>query len=293
MKIAIYGKEFEETYTQTITHLLQTLRQYGAQVIVQRAYYDYIKKHTRQLPKVESVFDSYFNLPEDTDFILSIGGDGTFLTTVSFVRERGIPIAGINIGRLGFLADISHHEIDQALQAIFQHQYEIEPRTLLQVDTLKQAFSPFNYALNELAVTKKNSASMVTIHTYINDVYLNSYWADGLIVSTPTGSTAYSLSVGGPILLPNSTDFIITPLASHTLTARPIVIPDAHTIKLKLEGRTHNFLATIDSQSRVLSMDETLEIRKAPFTINVLKLKGYSYFSTLRNKLMWGADKRN
>ena len=200
---------------------------------------------------------------------------------------------GINLGRLGFLSDISREDTDQAIDLILNEKYEIEKRSVLQVRGHNGLFGDFNYALNEITVTKLDTSSMISIHTSLNDDYLNTYWADGLIVSTPTGSTAYSLSVGGPILTPDSQNFIISPIAPHNLTVRPIVVPDHNKLTLKVEGRGAQFLASLDSRSKAISFPGKLDIHKADFHVKTLKLEGHSFFSTLRNKLMWGADRRN
>ncbi|WP_372644489.1 NAD kinase, partial [Ancylomarina sp.] len=217
-----------------------------------------------------------------------------FLDAVTVVQDSGIPIVGVNSGRLGFMADIAREEIPAAISDIFEGNYSIEERTLLKVQTKDNGlFKDFNYALNEFTVHKKDSASMITIHTYIDGEYLNSYWADGLIIATPTGSTAYSLSVGGPILIPNTQNFVISPISPHNLTVRPIVLPNHQEITLKVEGRSDSYLASLDSRSVSFEALNELKISKADFKIKVLKLKTHSFYSTLRNKLMWGVDKRN
>jgi NAD+ kinase len=225
--------------------------------------------------------------------MFSIGGDGTFLETSSLVRNKNIPIVGINTGRLGFLSDIPSDKISEAIDNFFDKNFTIEKRTLLKLDTDNKLFSDFNFALNDVCIHKKDATSLITIHVYINNEYLNSYWADGLIVSTPTGSTAYSMSLGGPIVVPNSENFIITPIASHNLTVRPIVINNNNELRIKVEGRSENFLVSLDSKSMLVDSTVELTIKKAPFSVNVLKFKNNSFFTTLRNKLMWGIDKRN
>lgn len=208
---------------------------------------------------------------------------------VTIVRDSGIPLVGINCGRLGFMADIAQDEIPQALTDLFAGNFTIEERSLLKLETSRNGlFDEFNFALNEFTVHKKDSASMITIHTYLNNEYLNSYWADGLIISTPTGSTAYSLSVGGPILIPNTQNFIISPISPHNLTVRPIVVPNYHEITLRVEGRSDSYLASLDSRSSIFESSIELKIRRADFQIKVIKLKSHSFYATLRNKLMWG-----
>ncbi len=227
------------------------------------------------------------------DFVFSIGGDGTFLETVTFVKDSGIPIVGINSGRLGFLADISKEEIVNALNEIIAGRFKIRKLDLLAAYTSDGEFNSLNFALNELAITKIDSSAMITIHTYLNEIYVNSYWADGLIISTSTGSTAYSLSVGGPILHPETSDFIITPIAPHNLTVRPMVVPNNLEVTLKIEARAGKYLASIDSRSQILDENVVIHVKKASFKINVVELSDQSFYATLRNKLMWGVDKRN
>lgn len=293
MKVAIYGKSFEQKYAATIIRLFEKLEEHRFSVVMHRRFFEYIQYQLSYRPKVVSLFDSYYDMDEDISYFFSIGGDGTFLQAVSFVREKEIPIIGFNIGRLGFLADIQEDDMDDALKALIEERYEIEERALIEVLTTNQLFEPFNMAMNDVTVHKKNSVSMITIHAYLNEVFLNAYWADGLIISTPTGSTAYSMSVGGPIVLPSSESFIITPIASHNLTVRPLVVPDKTTIRLQVNGRTSSFFASLDSRMKVLNTSEEITLRKATYRVKMLKLPGHSYYTTLRNKLMWGLDKRN
>ncbi|MDP4206237.1 MAG: NAD kinase, partial [Bacteroidota bacterium] len=221
------------------------------------------------------------------------GGDGTFLEAASLVHDTGLPIVGINSGRLGFLADISQSEIGFALEQILDGKYLIEERSLVEIIEPEGKFGNCNYALNEVTFHKMDSSSMITIHAYLNNVYLNTYWADGLIISTPTGSTAYSLSVGGPIVSPDSSIFILSPIASHNLTVRPFVIPDHNELMFEIEGRGEHFLTSLDSRSSVMTVNTRIRLRKADFKLRVIKLREHDFYSTLRNKLMWGADKRN
>ena len=237
-------------------------------------------------------FDHHSNIPKDIEFLICIGGDGTFLEAITYIRDSSIPLVGINSGRLGFLANIAGCEADQIIDYLVSTEYSIEDRALLEFSSEQQVFSDFPFALNECTIQKAGS-SLSTIHVTINGEYLTSYWADGLIISTPTGSTAYSLSVGGPIVTPQCTNFIITPIAAHNLNVRPLVIPDTARLSLSVEGRTDNFLATLDSRSTKCNINNKINISKAPFTIRMIKLPQINFYSTLRNKLMWGADKRN
>ncbi len=293
MKIAIYGNPFHRKFSFSIVSFFRLLHEYKVQILLHTNFYNYLKSELNFIPNIHSIFSHYIDIPDDTDFMFSIGGDGTFLEAVSYVRRSGIPIVGINSGRLGFLADISEMEISTAFQAIFNKNYTFEKRSLLELVHPASLFSDFNYALNEITIHKSDSSSMIIIHTYLDDEFLNSYWADGLIISTPTGSTAYSLSVGGPIVMPNSENFIIAPIASHNLTVRPLIISDQREIRLKVEGRSMNFLVSLDSKSEVIESSFELKIRKADFTVNLLRLHHHSYLKTLRSKLMWGLDKRN
>ena len=240
-----------------------------------------------------STFCCYDDLKAKTDFLFSVGGDGTMLKTLFLVRDSGIPILGFNTGRLGFLSAISRDEISEAIESLKENRYHIEKRALIRLEQPENLFGANNFGLNEITIHKKDSSSMITIQAFVNDVFLNSYWADGLIVSTPTGSTAYSMSCGGPIIAPDAKNFILTPVATHNLTVRPIVIPDSAVIKLKVEGRTNNFLVTLDSNNAVISNAIELVIKKENFGINLVQLNSKSFFSTIREKLMWGWDKRN
>ena len=240
-----------------------------------------------------NVFSSYEDLKDQADFLISIGGDGTYLNTIALVRDSGIPIVGINTGTLGFLSNIPKDEIEFAIDEIIKGNYTLDKRTLLKLETDENLFGDLNYALNELTIHKQDSSSMITTQVYLNEVFLNSYWSDGLIIATPTGSTAYSLSCGGPIITPGSGNFIITPVAPHNLNVRPVVIPDDNTITVKVEGRNERFLISLDSRSETIDQSVKLKIRKQDFHVNLLRLNNQNFPSTLRNKLMWGLDKRN
>jgi NAD+ kinase len=232
-------------------------------------------------------------LKKEVNFMLSLGGDGTFLETLMYVRDSGIPILGINTGRLGFLANVAKTEINSAIDALLDNRYTIETRALLNLTTANNLFGDLNYALNELTIMKKDSLAMVTVNAYINGEYLNSYFADGLIIATPTGSTAYSLSCGGPLVMPGSENFLITPIAPHNLNVRPLIISDNNVITLKISGRSNQYLVTMDSRSEVVDNSVELTLKKAGFYANLVKLENQSFFNTIRNKLLWGLDKRN
>lgn len=293
MKVAVYGRSFGENFIESIKLFFQTLNKEGVEIIVYNDFLAYIKKHAHFDPEITNVFSNHKELDDSCDFLFSIGGDGTFLESVAIVRHYNIPIVGINSGRLGFLADISQEEIPEALKSIFGKDYSLGDRTLLELKSSKKLFGELNYALNELTLHKRDSSSMITIHAFIDDVFLNSYWADGIIVSTPTGSTAYSMSVGGPIITPHSNNFIIAPIAPHNLSVRPLIIPDNVSIKLKVEGKNINCLASLDYRSAEFDSDIEFQIKKADFKIRTVTLGRHSFYNTLRNKLMWGYDKRN
>jgi NAD+ kinase len=292
MKIAIYGKSFNEDFDDSIRKLFSKLLEQKAEIFIFKPFANYLELEKNIRSFSRGHFESYETLDNNMDYMLSIGGDGTFLETVSMVRDKGIPIIGFNTGRLGFLSNIAKEEINESIDAIFYGQTSVEKRTLLEVDSDGKLFRNFRYALNEVTI-QKSSTSMISIHAYVNGEYLNSYWADGLIVSTPTGSTAYSLSVGGPIMSPDSGIFIISPIAPHNLAVRPIIIPDQCEIILKADSREGGLLASADHMSETCTGNLELKLRKAPFSIHVLRLRTNSFFNTLRNKLMWGADKRN
>lgn len=293
MKIALYGQTVNPEFVEELSRLFDLLKEKQIESFVYGPFLEYLQQDCGIRPEITGRFEDGDELPDDISYLFSLGGDGTFLKSFLVAKNGSIPLVGINSGRLGFLSDISRDEIESAITDILDGNILIDERTALELEIVSDDKSVFLYALNEIAVTKLDSSSMINIHTFINDEFLNTYWADGLIVATPTGSTAYSLSVGGPILTPDSENFVISPIAPHNLTVRPIVVPDHHSITLRIEGRGHHFLASIDSQSEPIYFKESLKIRKAPFKVKTIRLKDHSFFTTLRNKLMWGADKRN
>lgn len=240
-----------------------------------------------------SKFNTNKDIKGNVDILFSVGGDGTMLDTVSIIRNSGIPIFGINLGRLGFLSSVSKHEISEAVECIFSGDYDIDKRALLQLKKPKNLFGNVNYALNDLTIYRNNATALVTVHVYVDDLFLNSYWGDGLIVSTPTGSTAYSLSVGGPIVTPGSKNFIISPIASHNLTVRPIILQDSSTIRIKIDGREEKHLLTLDSKISAISREDEIIIKRCNFTVNLIQMKNKNFYSTIRDKLYWGKDNRN
>jgi Predicted sugar kinase len=290
MKIGVFGSECKEDKLPVIKGLFDKLSALKSDIYLQSSFYDFLKNELNYDPEYSGLIE---NDVSGLDFVLSIGGDGTFLRTAVQIDRQNIPILGINTGRLGFLADISSSQIDETLEELFRGDYKIEERTLLRLSSESHAFSGFNYALNEIAVLKRDTSSMITIHTLLNDEYLTSYQADGLVVATPTGSTAYSMSVNGPILLPQNRNFILSPVAPHSLNVRPIVIPDDYEITLNVESRTNSFLVALDGRSEDLPVGNSLKISKANFATRVIKRFNQTFYQTLREKLMWGADHRS
>ena len=293
MNIALYGKSFSDDFGSSIQQLVTILEEANCCIYIYEPFNHFINKKVHFNKKVVT-FTEHNEIRNKLNYLISIGGDGTLLSTITLIRDSNIPVVGINTGRLGFLASISKNDILNAVNAILENRIIIEKRSLLKLELNNNPFGEVNYALNEITVKKKDSSSMITINAYANDEYLNSYWADGLIIATPTGSTAYSLSCGGPIITPESQNFIITPIASHNLTVRPIVIPDRYSIKLNiLDNRNKKFLVNLDSRSQIIDNSAELKISKADFEINMVRLENEKFFSTIRNKLMWGLDKRN
>jgi NAD+ kinase len=294
MKIAIFGKHINEISLMKIKKLLFVLNNAGIEITFSNDFYNSLKNNIDFNHSKLSVYHKNIDVNQKIDFMFSIGGDGTFLETVNQVKDSGIPILGINTGRLGFLTtSYEDSDYESIINFLIEGNFEIEKRTLLEIKTNNNHFNDFKYALNEVTVHKHHTSSMITIHSYINEEYLNSYWADGLIVSTPTGSTAYSLSVGGPIVAPNTNNLILTPIAPHNLNVRPIVINDNNVVKLKIESRTKSFLASLDQRCEVIDNDSEIVIKTADFKINTIKVPTQSFYKTIRNKLMWGIDKRN
>jgi NAD+ kinase len=293
MKIAIYGKKFNEDFNPYFEEIIKILETSKVSISINKLFYETIPVKIRPNNKNLHFFSKASELKKDTDILLSIGGDGTFLDCLTYVLDTGIPIAGINSGRLGFLANISKTEIKQAISQIVSGNFKYEERDLIHLITPENLFKDCNYALNELTINKKDSSSMISIKVYSNGQFLNTYWADGLIIATPTGSTAYSLSVGGPIVVPEAQNFIITPIAPHNLTVRPIVVSNNHELTLTVSGRDENYLVALDRRYEVLSTEIELKIRKASFKIKLIKHDEISFFGTLQKKLMWGLDNRN
>lgn len=293
MKIAVFGTSVSDDFVPVLQDFFQFLKVNGIEVQLFKPFYDFIVKELNAEPFYSSFFHSYIDFDNTNNFIFSVGGDGTFLHSVINIRNFDIPVVGVNSGRLGFLADISEEQMQIALENIFNSRYTVLERSMLQVDFAGHEKLEFNFALNEMTVLKTDTSSMINVAAYLDKELLNNYWADGLIIATPTGSTAYSLSVGGPILTPDSENFVITPLAPHNLTIRPLVVPDNYEIILKVGGRGTHFLTSLDFRSVAVELDTIIKIKKAKFKLKTLQLPEQTFFNTLRNKLMWGIDKRN
>jgi NAD+ kinase len=292
MNIALYGKSFSGERAPFLRQLVDGLTQQGANLIIYKPYFQLIKNYVSISSDVMQ-FSGYADIVSKADCLFSIGGDGTMLDTLPIVRDSGIPVMGINMGRLGFLSSVSKQEIDQAISNIFTRKYVIDQRSLICLEKPDGLFGELNYALNEITVFRHDTTSLIVIQVYIDNLFVNSYWADGLIIATPTGSTAYSLSAGGPILTPASANFVITPIATHNLSVRPIVIPDNSLIKIRVVGRHTKYTLSMDSRSILIDQTIDLIIRKENFTMNLIQMEGKEFFGTIRDKLLWGLDIRN
>ena len=292
MTIAIFGSPYPEHFTKYIQHLIKKLESEHIKILVEEEFNKFLQKSIRFTNKNET-FNSYETLKDNADFLFSIGGDGTLLKAVTFVRGSNIPIMGINTGRLGFISSISAGQIDDAVNDILKGNYAINERALLQLNTKNNLFKEKNFALNEVAISKKDTSSMIRIDAYVDDEFLNTYWADGLVISTPTGSTGYSLSCGGPIIMPGTNNIIVTPNAPHNLNVRPIVLNNASVLKLKVNDRDQLALVSLDSRSRAFDSEIELTVKKANFKIKLVQPQDNSFTATIRNKLMWGLDKRS
>ncbi|RZJ63396.1 MAG: NAD kinase [Flavobacterium sp.] len=294
MKVAIYGQYYQNSTEPIIKDIFVFFNRNNADLYIEKNFLAIL--YEKEIVKKEyKTFSSYEDLNSDFDILISIGGDGTILRAATLVRDLGIPILGINAGRLGFLASVQKDHIDEFMQYVIDRNFTLSPRTLLSLEVTPEIaeVKAINFAMNEISVSRKDTTSMITIETWLNGEYLNSYWADGLIISTPTGSTGYSLSCGGPILTPDVESLVITPIAPHNLNARPLVIPDKTEIRLRVTGREEHYLVSLDSRIATVRNESELIIRKTPFQINMVEIPGDTFLNTLRNKLLWGEDKRN
>ncbi len=294
MKIAVFGQYYQNNTAEIVTKVIDFLSAKKSTIYFEATFLSIIQEKNI-ITKNYSSYSNYEELSSDIDVLISIGGDGTILKAATFIRDKNIPIIGINAGRLGFLATVQFENIERLLQKVFAKEYNISKRSLLSITTIPtyDNFLALDFALNEVTVSRKDTTSMITIETFLDGEYLTSYWADGLIISTPTGSTGYSLSCGGPVLTPNVNSFVITPMAPHNLNARPLVITDDTEIELRISGREEQFLISLDSRIAAVSKDTIVKIKKTPFTISIIEFTEESFLNTIRKKLLWGADKRN
>lgn len=293
MRVVVYAYVLKDHDVPHIQRLFDALHEEGISVYVYGPYLDLMRDKIK-FQKPVGEFDGYIDFTlKKFDFVIALGGDGTILSAITHVRESGVPILGINLGRLGFLASIEKKRIRDAVQLLAKGRYSVEERGLLYLESSLPLFGDTRFALNDFTILKRDTSSMITIHTYINGSYLNTYWADGIIVATPTGSTGYSLSCGGPIIFPNSNNFVITPVATHNLNVRPVVISDDSIISFDVEGRAENFLCTLDSRFETITSAHQLAVRKNDFSINLVQLHDYGFMDTMRDKLAWGQDSRN
>jgi NAD+ kinase len=292
MKAAIYSRIMEEDQQEKVQVFFDELEKQKIKPVIFDQFYEQIK-HSIRLPADTSIFSLSEDLTDEIEFIISLGGDGTLLDTVTLVRDKNISIMGINFGRLGFLASIGQDEVKAAVQAIARRTFVTDKRTLIHLDADLPLFGNVPYALNEFSLHKRDTASMIKIHTYLNGEFLNTYWADGLIMATPTGSTGYSLSCGGPIVFPDAASFVITPVAPHNLNVRPLIVPDDNIISFEVESRSENIICSLDSRREIVGKNVSLAVRKESFSINLIRLSENSFLQTLHNKLTWGLDKRN
>jgi len=292
MKIAVYGRNFEEDDLDTVSGFFNYMEQASIPYIIESNYFQQLAKHFSLKP-----FASYTNASEflahGANYLVSLGGDGTLLDVLSFVKSTNIPVMGINLGRLGFLSNIPKESAIDALDCLVKGRYRIEKRGLVELKSDVEIFEELPFALNDFTIHKRDTGSMISIATYLNGEYFNTYWADGIIVSTPTGSTAYSLSCGGPIIFPDSNNLVITPVAPHNLNIRPVVVSDNTVVSFRVEGRGNNYLISLDSRYKIIDYSKEIAIQKAPFSLNLIKLYNQNFINTLREKLTWGMDNRN
>lgn len=293
MKIAIYSRFLKKDHISFVQTLFDILAKRDAELFIFEDYYKSFKDQIKIQQKLELFKEHEDFKAQGIDFMISLGGDGTILDVVTIVRDTGVPIMGINLGRLGFLAMIEKNRIEQAFDAIYSDSYILDQRSILYLESSPSIFGDKNFALNDFTILKRDTSSMVIIHTYVNGEFLNSYWADGIIVATPTGSTGYSLSCGGPIIFPKSGNFIITPVAPHNLNVRPIVLSDNAVISFEVEGRAKNFLCTLDSRYETIDTHFQLAVRKADFHVNLVRFTDRNFLYMIREKLKWGIDSRN
>lgn len=292
MKVAIYSRVMDEDQLQDLQLFFDELKKQKLQAVIFHPFFEQIKQAI-SLPPDTEIFQHSEEITSEIQAIISLGGDGTLLDTVTLLRGYNVPIMGINFGRLGFLASIGRSEVQEAMKSLVNHSFIVDKRTLIHLDSNLPLFGNTPYGLNEFAIHKQDIAPMIKIYTYLNGEFLNTYWADGLIVATPTGSTGYSLSCNGPVVFPESGSFVITPVAPHNLNVRPIVVPDNNIISFEIESRSDQVICALDSRREIVSKDVQLAVRKESFTLSLIRLSENNFLQTLRNKLTWGLDKRN
>ncbi len=292
MNIALFGRGVSPENIKYVQRVIDKLTLEKCKLYLYKPLFEMTRIHL-EFNSTFEVFENYEDIYKKVEAMFSIGGDGTMLDAMTFVRDSGIPIMGINIGRLGFLSSISKDEIYASIETVIRKDYRLDSRTLIRIERPSEIFGELNYALNDLTITRKDSTSLIVLHVYVDDIFLNTYWADGLIVATPTGSTAYSLSCGGPILTPGSENFVITPIAPHNLTVRPFVIPDKSKIRIIIDGRDDEYFVSLDSRRAIVHPNIELIVERAAFKINIIQMEGRDFFSTIREKLKWGLDFRN
>ncbi len=291
MQVAIFGKVFTDDRINYLQLLINKLLSENITISIADSFYEFIRSKV-DIPVSTSTFNHYDDLKGKTDFLISVGGDGTMLDAITYLGNSGIPVMGINLGRMGFLSSIHKEEINEAVNDIISGNFKLDRRSLIRLETEQNLFGKYNYALNELTINKKDSGSMILVSVYVDDILLNGYWGDGVIIATPTGSTAYSLSCNGPILAPDSENFVITPIATHNLTVRPVVISDKCILKVRVEGRIPQFLIGLDSRYETIDAETELIVKKETFNINLVQRMNDNFFTTIRQKLMWGRDIR-
>jgi NAD+ kinase len=291
MRIAIYGRQFNQDALPYIQEVFDNLAQHGTEIYVHQQLHQHLQDKIKTVQY--KMLDSDKNIKGFIDLFLTLGGDGTLLDMVNVIRDTGIPVIGINFGRLGNLASINKSDIAAAIFAVVNNQFTLDSRELISIDSEQHIFGDDNFALNDITIHKRDDAAMITTEVFLDDEFLNAYWGDGIIISTATGSTAYSLSCGGPIIFPKSNSIVITPIAPHNLNVRPIVLPDSCTLHINVECRSNNFLISCDSRTSVIDKTMRFSIHKAGFQLNLIRLNNENYLSTLRNKLLWGLDARN
>ncbi len=292
MKIAVYGRQFGNSVLPYVQHVFDSLARHDVEAFVFDGFSRFISGKVFY-PKKFQQFNSHHDLVGNVDVLLSLGGDGTMLDTVALIRDSKIPVIGINFGRLGFLASVNKDDIEDAIKSLVNKEYSLDSRILLSVTADRKLFGHENFALNDIVIHRSDNSAMMIIHTYMNGEFLNSYWADGLIVATPTGSTAYSLSCGGPIIFPQSGNFVITPVSPHNLNVRPVVLSDSNVLTFEIEGRSSKYLLSCDSRTETIDTSIKIQVSKEKFQINLIRLNNETYLSTLRKKLLWGIDTRN